>query len=343
MAIKKRKKTGILNSKLLRAGYEFDSLRLWETLDFDETIAFMLPDEEHPIFATVMGQAGEEFGMTYTSGPHGLWNLRQLLYPERSEKKVREMITMWGMTLAHKNELPPELKRAIKASPVKRPTGAKVPWILIKEPGKLGRHPTKREQEIMLYCLAGLMKHFRAEGQVPMPLHTDEGVLTLTLSGPTEDPDIAVDIRTYPVIPPDDSRPAILPPQAVRNAPRIKAQWIVGFPIMPAGIEGDDRELRLLLVVDADSGMVLHVDSLFAEQLDKAAGSLFDLIQGKGRSPAGPSTKGLPEEIIFADETLLDTLSPAMKALGVECGFDDSLPEWTEAVEGLASFMVKGR
>jgi len=52
--------------------------------------------------------------------------------------------------------------------------------------------------------------------------------------------------------------------------------------------------------------------------------------------------EGLPEEIVFADESLLDTLGPAMKALGVVCSFDEGLPEWTEAVEGMASFMEKG-
>ena len=341
MALKKYKKGIRINSKLLRAAFEFDSLTLWEILDFDQTLAFIVPDEEHPVFAVVMGQAGEEFGMTFTTGPHGLWSLHQLLYPQLSEKKIREMVSIWGFALVRQKELPPELKRAIKASRVRRPTGAKVPWIIIKEAGKLGRHPTKREQEIILYCLAGLMKHFRAGGPPPIPLDFDEGILTLTLSGPAEDPEVKVDIRAYNMTAPDESFPAILPPDAIRSAPRIRGSWIVGFPIMPAMIEGDDRELRVLLVVDADSGIVLHVDSMFGDQLAKAVNSLFDLFRGKAKSPGGSAIKGLPEEIIFADESLQKALDQSMKALGVQCRFDDTLPVWTEAWEDMEAFLAQ--
>jgi hypothetical protein len=88
MVLKKQNKAVALNPNLLRAAFEFDGLHLWEILDFDEAIAFVVPGEEHPVFATVMGQAGEEFGMTFTVGPYAVWNLRQLLYPQHSEKRV---------------------------------------------------------------------------------------------------------------------------------------------------------------------------------------------------------------------------------------------------------------
>ncbi len=342
MGLQKRKKTGILNSNLLRAAFEFDRLHLWEILDFDEAVAFVVPGEEHPVFATVMGQAGEEFGMTFTVGPHAVWNLRQLLYPQHSEKRVREMVSIWGLTLTRQKDLPPELKRAVKSSSVKRPTGAKVPWVLVKEAGKQARNPTKREQEIFLYCISGLMKHVKSEGDPPLPLEDAKQILTLTLSGEPKDPEIQATVRAYAIVAPDDaSTPTLLPPGAVRHAPRIGGTWIVGFPVVPAAIEDDDREVRLLLVVDAVSGMVLHVNAMPGDQLEGAVASFFDLISGNGNSPMGKTIKGLPDEIIFADESLQEALRSSFKALGVSFRFDDEHPSWTEAVEGLATFMSR--
>ena len=340
MGLQKRKKAVLLSPNLLRAAFEFDRLHLWEILDFDETIAFIVPGEEHPVFATVMGQAGEEFGMTFSSGPNAVWNLHQMLYPQHSEKKIYEMISMWGLTLTRQKDLPPELKRAVKSSPVKRPTGAKVPWVIVKEAGKFARNPTKREQEIILYCMAGLIKYYESEGELPLPLEDAKYVMTLTLSGEPSNPEIKADVRSYLIKGPVESAPVILPPDAVRHAPRIGGAWIVGFPVIPARIEGDEREVRVLLVVDADSGLVLHVDTLPGDDFPKAVNGFFDLVSGKTRGPGKiGKIHGLPDEILFADESLQEALGPALKALGVSFRFDDEHPNWIEAVEGMTGFL----
>ena len=277
--------------------------------------------------------------MNFTTGPHGLWNLSQVLYPQYSDRKIHEIISLWGMTLVHPKELPPEWKRAIKAVPIKRPPGMKVPWILIKDAGKFARTPTKREQEIILYCITGLIKVLRDGEHFPGRLNDPEGILTLTLSGPPDDPELEADVRTYTMTSPAASTPVILPPAGVRRAPRIAGRWIVGIPTVPARIAGDDRELRILLVVDADSGLVLHHDSLFSDQLAKAADSLFQLFQGKSRSLGQSPIKGLPQEILFADELLSEALGQSMEVLSVPCSFNDTDPAWTEACESIKTFM----
>jgi len=138
MILKKRKKAVLVSPNLLRAAFDFDEMRLWETLDFDQAIAFIVPGEEYPVFAVVMGQAGEEFGMTFAVGPFGLWYLRQLLYPQYSEKRTYEMVSTMGLALVRQKDLPPELKRAVKSSLVKRPTGA-TPGSNSEEPGEVRR------------------------------------------------------------------------------------------------------------------------------------------------------------------------------------------------------------
>ncbi len=345
MGLKKRRKAPFLNPNLLRAAFEFDRLHLWEILDFDQVVAFIVPGEEHPVFATVMGQAGEEFGMTFAIGPHALWNQRQLLYPQHSEKRIREMVSIWGLTLTRQKDLPPEIKRAMKSSRVKRPTGAKVPWVIIKEAGKHARTPNKREQEIILYCMTGLMKHYKSEGEPPLRLEDANQVLTLTLSGEPKDPEIQTTVRAYAIVAPDDSTtPTHLPPDAVCNAARINGTWIVGFPVVPARIEGDERELRMLLIVDADSGLLLHMDTLFGDDFPRAVNGFFDLASGKTRGPGKiGKIHGLPDEILFADESLQEALGPALKVLNVSFRFDDEHPSWTEAVEGLAKFLGRGK
>ena len=53
---------------LLRAGLDFAVMRLWEILEPDEAMAFVVPGEAHPLFGVVMGQMGEEFGITLGGG-----------------------------------------------------------------------------------------------------------------------------------------------------------------------------------------------------------------------------------------------------------------------------------
>lgn len=319
---------------LIRAASRFASLRLWEYLDFDDTIAFRVPGETHPVFGVVMGQAGEEFGMTLTTGPQGLWHLQQLIYAGQGDEELFYELSLWGVTLTRPSELPPQLRKALKTSSVKLPRGSKIPMVMIMEAGKIARSPTVREEEIVVYCLNGLLNIHDDDGFEPTPFDPAKGILTLTLSGASTDPQIVMDIRTYAMIAPVQAVPSFLPPDAVRQAPRIVGSWIVGFPIAPMEIADDDRVVRVLLVVDAESGMILRMDAMFGDQLDKAVEALFGLFQGTAASPI----RGLPQEIIFASRQLFDTLGQAMKVMGIRCRFEDCHPAWIEAWEGLRTF-----
>jgi hypothetical protein len=179
-----------------------------------------------------------------------------------------------------------------------------------------------------------LTKASDSDDFAPTPFDDGADVLTLILSGESTAPQVSMEIQTFKVEPPTPIAPSILPPPALRQAPRISGRWIVGFPVAPMEIADDDRVVRVLLVVDAESGMILHMDAMFGDQLDKAVEALFGLFQGTAASPI----RGLPQEILFAGKQLFDILGQTMKAMGVRCRFEDRHPAWIEAWEGLGAF-----
>ena len=323
---------------LLRAGLDFAALRLWEVLEFDEAAAFVVPGEAHPVFGVVMGQSGQEFGITLIGGSHGPWNLHQMLNADDTDEDFFDGLSFWGITLTRASDLPAPLRKALKASSVKPPRGQKVPVAVVKEAGRVIRNPTAREEKVFLYCLNGMIKAVGRDDFLPAPLDDDGGVPTLILSGPPTDPEVAIEYRVHTLTAPDRTLPTILPPDSVRQAPRIDGCWIVGFPIVPIQIGDDDRTIRALMVIDADSGMILHMDAMPGDELEKAAASLFTLVRGAAKIPVS----GLPQEMIFATGMLHDALGPALKALRVSCSLDDRHPAWIEARENLNGFVMRG-
>lgn len=342
MASNKPVRTFVLNGDLLRASLDFAAMRPWDFLDGDQGVAFVVPGEPHPVFGSVMGQAGEEFGFSFTTGPHALWSLHELLYAGQGERTVIDKVSFRGMSLVRRQALPPDWKKATSFVVGEAANQGVFPWIIVKDAGRLPRNPTMPEQEVVLYCLSGLMKHLRGHGLAPGPLHANEEILTLTLSGPAVDPEVKVDVRSYSLEAPRDQVPSVIPPDALQRAPRVRGSWIVGRPVLPVTIQGDERELRALLVVDEASGTVLAMNPAFADELQAAAESLFDVFLGEARCAGVPSGAVLPECVVFADETFAKVVGPALQSLGVPFHFDDTLPAWTEAIEGFSAFIRRG-
>ena len=59
----------------MASALELDALGLWRELDNDECFALVVPEEEHPMFATIMGQGGMEFGLMLLRGEDAPRNL----------------------------------------------------------------------------------------------------------------------------------------------------------------------------------------------------------------------------------------------------------------------------
>jgi hypothetical protein len=319
---------------LIRAAREFGKRRLWEILEDDEGFALVVPDRSGPTFGVVMGQSGQEFGVTLASGPYGRWNLHQMLYPEGDDHDILNRLSFWGMGLTPRSQLPPELRRAVKAAPRAFPPGEKFPQVLIKESGKNARGPTAQEEETLVYCLNGLCKVQGADAFRPLPF-ANAKVLTLTMSGPAADPTVALAYHTFPMKIPSAPTPAIALPDDLRRAARIPGRWICGFPAIPAEIDGDDRTVRALLIVDVGSGAILHQAILFDDEMPEAAEGLFALFRG---TVLHAPVKGVPEEILFAESAFLEALKPALSELGVACRVEPDHPVWLKTLAGLAGF-----
>lgn len=335
MRRKKTRQKIYLDQQLFHKCVELGIMRLWNVYEVDQVFSFLVPDVDYPIYITIMGQLREQFGLNIHLGPYGLWNLQTISMSDRPKDAMSVINVVWGITFDKMNTLPPKYKRAIKGLSLDIPLGSRVPLLMVKEKGKHIRTMNKAEQRVALYFVSALIKHVRSKGKAPVSLNFENTYLTLELSGPPEDPDILADFFEHRIVAPNQQIPEIHPPESTRNAPRTDNVWIVGSCDTPVVIEDDDREISLMLVLDANAGLVLMADVFASNEIEHAAKGLFELFEGKKKSLIGEPHEGLPAEIIFADKQLYQLLENSMEELAIKSHFDDTLPAWKNALDNL--------
>ena len=106
---------------------------------------------------------------------------------------------------------------------------------------------------------------------------------------------------------------------------------------MPTGIEGDDRSLEALLVMDDGSGLIVQSRLMFAGELGEAADSLVETFRTGGAT----RRKGLPRKIVFSTRQLHDALAPALGAAGVTCIYMPRILKLQEAFDELCEFLSR--
>jgi len=107
------------------------------------------------------------------------------------------------------------------------------------------------------------------------------------------------------------------------SLPRLTTTWLVGMPALPAGIEGDERAMQMLLVVDDKEDFILQGRPVFSGDLRDAADKLVETFRGKGLR----KIKGLPREMVFSSRKLFDAMVPILEPLGVKCRYGSTIPK----------------
>jgi len=323
-----------LLNEIIRVYQEFLDLRLWNRFGNFDCFAVEAVGEEEPLLACVMGSAGEEYGLMLLRGSEAAEHMRSIQFQdENGDDRVSEA-DLLSITLDLFGKLPSDLKAFYRRVGIRPRHNEMVPFLLCMPPFRQTRLPNEAELILLLDVLKTVVEADRKKLLTPAELDDPEGICVVTPAGPSST-EVTVYRERFPHRPlAPEKIECFLSPQGVVGLDRLDETWLVGTSPLPAGIEGEERVLSLLIVVEEESGMILQGRPYFADSLQEAICALEETIHG---SELRGGRTGLPRKIAFASRALHDAVAPALGEVGVQCEYRSSIPVLQEV---LASFMA---
>jgi len=302
---------------VFEAAFDFNRLKLWKRFTNFDCFAVRVPGEASPMLAVVMGNAGDQFGLSLFRGPTAPRCLSALLAPQGPGDDVLEDVDVLSFSMDAFGALPVEAQALARRAGLRPRFGDLVPHFMAKRPGRQPRLPDEAEMRLLLLVLRGILRETETGRLQPSRLDDAKGVITLSLTGEPGAPEVQVRRERLEVGTDAPERPFRPGHAGLRDLPRLNATWLVGLPPMPGTIANDDRSLQVLLVVDQETDLIIDSRLILGAETDEACQALFELFEGKsflGR-------RGLPREMVFTSRRLYDAAGPSLRAAGVSCRY----------------------
>jgi hypothetical protein len=310
-----------LYRETLAAAMAFHARKLWLEYENDECAAVVVPGEEHPMLASIMGQGGEEFGLVLFRGPAAGRSLLRILERDVRENDAPDDAPFVGFSMDRYEEIPPP-GRSFLAKAAFTGRGRDIaPSFFAKDANREPRRVTSDEVRKCLCALKGILKARDAGLLTPPAFDAGRDTLTLVLSGDPLDPEVKTEYRRIAV------QPAV-PVASLSNAradlkglPRIPGRWLLGFPSLPVSIASDDRTVRLVLIVDEPSELIL-VGNPVQGGLSEAVDRVCQALRGENTQ----KQSGIPAEVLITSQDLFQAIAPVLDSLGARCRYEPRLP-----------------
>lgn len=321
---------------VFEAAEEFHRRKLWKRFTNDDCFGLRIAGRDELMLGVVLGDAGEEYGLSLFRGPHAVSALTALLNPDGPGDDSLHDLDILGFSMEEFGDLTPDVQDFVRQACRHPKYKDQVPHFLAKPAGRHTRLPDESELALLRQVLRAVVAADKKKLLKPASLEDDTEICVLNVSREPHDPDVTWEkvehvehtatIRLLPAT------------HKLRGLPRLKATWLAGMPVLPGAIEGEDRAMQLLLIVDQTRDLVLQGRPLFADDLKEAAKTVVDTFCGKGMVP----TKGLPQKIIFSSSKLHDAMKPTLELLGVKCAYQPTIPELQEIVAEFCESMESG-
>jgi hypothetical protein len=327
----------MLESRLYRetlaAAEAFHARKLWLEFENDDCFAVVVPGEEQPMLASIMGQSGQEYGLVLFRGPNACSCLMSMLDRDPQDMGVAEETAFMGFSVGRYDETPPFGRSFLARARFTGRHSDTVPCFLVMDAGRHPRAPTRDEVESLLYALKGILKARDTGILEPEPLRPGKETLTLVIGGDPRDPEVSKEHRRYGVVALGIDSAAPCTAMELQDLPRLPSRWLIGFPTLPVTIQNDDRVVQSVLIVDETTELILT-----AHPVQGGTHEAVDVVIRAFQGENAQKTRGVPEEILIANRELFNALWPALDSAGVPCRYEPAIPLLDEVLRGLLNW-----
>ncbi len=313
---------------VLEATRGFHSRELWKRFTNYDCFGVRIAGQGELMLGIVLGDAGEEYGLSLFRGPHAASAFAALVNPKGAGDDCLDDMDMLGFSMEEFGNLPPDAQNFLREAGQHPKYRDQVPQFLAKPARRQGRLPDESELVLLGQVLRAVIEADKNKLLKPATLEDDKGICVINVSGRREAHD--ADVTWEKVDHEEDATttPPLRTSHNLQGLPRLKATWLAGMPALRGRIKGDDRAMQLLMIVDDEQEMALQGRPVFAGDLGEAVEAVVDAFCGKGMNPQ----KGLPRKIIFSSRKLHDAMKPMLEPLGVRCAYKPTIPKLQEMV-----------
>ncbi len=315
---------------VLEAAGEFNARKLWTRFTNYDCFGARIADQGELMLGVVLGDAGEQYGLSLFRGEQAATSLAAILDAEGPGDDALEDMDMLGFSMEAFGDLPPDAQTLLREAGRHPRYDEEVPHFLAKPAGQQGRVPNESELTLVRWVLQAVVEADKKKLLYPARLEDREAICVVNIQPKAKVPEVTVTTERLNRRESPTTVPRLAPNQDLESLPRLKATWLVGMPAIPTGIEGDDRAMQMLLVVDDRDDLVLQGRPVFSGDLREAADRLVETFRGKGVR----KVKGLPHRIMFSSRRLFEAMAPILEPLGVQC-------RYTATIAKLREFMAE--
>ncbi len=324
---------------LVEAARQFDSRDLWKRFTNYDCFSVHLPGREEPVLASVMGDAGEQYGLMLFRGPHAIDSFVALTGPDGPGDDTTEAMDMLSFRMEIFGEIDPNIQALYRQAGVHPKFHEEVPDFLVKPTNCRPRLPNEEDLTLLLRVTRAATIADRRKLLKPTEPYDAEGICVLQVKDDSPVPEVSVTRERPRRSNPPTAHLSAESDVDLSGLPHLGGTWLAATPPIPAGIEGDDRSMQLLLVADKKSLMVRQAKPFFAGEIAEAVNGTVEAFHS--RMPGDPA--GLPDEIVFSNQSLCDAISGALQAEGVSCSYQPRIPELQEIIADFMRYLEEPR
>ncbi len=311
-------------SALIQTAFELHRRKLWLEVPSDSPFMVRVPGEEHPLVATIMGHAGDDYGLLFTSGERALQDMMKMASGGINNPEAAHALALSSCSMIPLSKIVANMRSVLTAAGFQGRRESIAPFFVFKESHGDPRAPRKSEQRLMTACMrAVIAAHEAGELRVDAPDPKRKRILEITVEGEGDARRTTTRTAKWPKLSAEEEAmwPALDRYAEIGPTPK-DAEWLVGLVTAPSVHAPNGSALALSFVAQREPREMLSAEPVKAGDFSTVAEQLEIALD-----------YGHPKLIVFTNPKMHAALAPNLIAQGIHIDLDPEHPDMVGLLE----------
>ena len=172
-----------LIADVLEAARGCHSRKLWKRFTNYDCFGVRITGQDGLMLGVVLGDAGEEYGLSLFRGPHAASALAALVNPQGPGDDSLDDMDMLGFSMEEFGNLPPDAQDFVREAGQHPGYRDQVPQFLAKRAGRQGRLADESELALLALVLYAVIEADKSKLLKPTTLEDKNGICVIHIGG----------------------------------------------------------------------------------------------------------------------------------------------------------------